>query len=88
MPNYRRAFVPGGCWFFTVNLPLDWAGDAGREGKFGEAVQGGFAERRSGKGRRRNPLPLPRLQLGARIAENSTTFSALGAENSLCFCGK
>jgi putative transposase len=23
MPNYRRAFVPGGCWFFTVNL-LDW----------------------------------------------------------------
>jgi putative transposase len=20
MPNYRRAFVPGGCWFFSVNL--------------------------------------------------------------------
>jgi putative transposase len=20
MPNYRRAFVPGGCYFFTVNL--------------------------------------------------------------------
>ena len=20
MPNYRRAFVPGACWFFTVNL--------------------------------------------------------------------
>jgi putative transposase len=20
MPNYRRAFVPGGCWLFTVNL--------------------------------------------------------------------
>ena len=20
MSNYRRAFVPGGCWFFTVNL--------------------------------------------------------------------
>jgi REP element-mobilizing transposase RayT len=20
MPNYRRAFVPGGCWFFAVNL--------------------------------------------------------------------
>jgi REP element-mobilizing transposase RayT len=20
MPNYRRAVVPGGCWFFTVNL--------------------------------------------------------------------
>jgi putative transposase len=20
MPNYRRAFVPAGCWFFTVNL--------------------------------------------------------------------
>jgi putative transposase len=20
MANYRRAFVPGGCWFFTVNL--------------------------------------------------------------------
>jgi putative transposase len=20
MPNYRRAFVPGGCWFFTVKL--------------------------------------------------------------------
>jgi REP element-mobilizing transposase RayT len=20
MPNYRRAFVDGGCWFFTVNL--------------------------------------------------------------------
>jgi len=20
VPNYRRAFVPGGCWFFTVNL--------------------------------------------------------------------
>ncbi len=20
MPNYLRAFVPGGCWFFTVNL--------------------------------------------------------------------
>src|ERR1700760_1171623 len=20
MPNFRRAFVPGGCWFFTVNL--------------------------------------------------------------------
>jgi hypothetical protein len=19
MPNYRRALVPGGCWFFTVN---------------------------------------------------------------------
>ena len=21
MPNYRRAFAPGGCWFFTVDLP-------------------------------------------------------------------
>src|SRR6201996_668884 len=20
MPNYRRAFIRGGCWFFTVNL--------------------------------------------------------------------
>jgi len=20
MPNYRRAFLLGGCWFFTVNL--------------------------------------------------------------------
>jgi putative transposase len=20
MPNYRRAFVPGGCWFFMANL--------------------------------------------------------------------
>jgi putative transposase len=20
MPNYRRAFVPGGTWFYTVNL--------------------------------------------------------------------
>jgi putative transposase len=20
MPNYRRAWIPGGCWFFTVNL--------------------------------------------------------------------
>ena len=20
MPNYRRAFIPGGCWFFTANL--------------------------------------------------------------------
>ncbi|HVT83085.1 MAG TPA: transposase [Phycisphaerae bacterium] len=20
MPNYRRAFIPGGCWFFAVNL--------------------------------------------------------------------
>ena len=20
MPNYRRTLVPGGCWFFTVNL--------------------------------------------------------------------
>jgi putative transposase len=20
MPNYRRALVAGGCWFFTVNL--------------------------------------------------------------------
>ena len=20
MPNYRRRYVPGGCWFFTVNL--------------------------------------------------------------------
>jgi putative transposase len=20
MPNYRRRFLPGGCWFFTVNL--------------------------------------------------------------------
>lgn len=20
MPNYRRAFIPGGCWFFTVNV--------------------------------------------------------------------
>lgn len=20
MPNYRRVFVPGGCWFFTANL--------------------------------------------------------------------
>jgi len=19
MANYRRAFVPGGCWFFTLN---------------------------------------------------------------------
>jgi putative transposase len=24
MPNYRRAFVPGGCWFFTVNLLDRW----------------------------------------------------------------
>jgi putative transposase len=23
MPNYRRAFVPNGCWFFTHNL-LEW----------------------------------------------------------------
>ena len=22
MPNYRRAFVPGGCWFFTLTLLL------------------------------------------------------------------
>jgi len=22
MPNYRRAFILGGCWFFTVNLPV------------------------------------------------------------------
>jgi hypothetical protein len=22
MPNYRRAFIPGGTWFFTVNLLL------------------------------------------------------------------
>jgi putative transposase len=21
MPNYRRALVPGGCWFFTLTLP-------------------------------------------------------------------
>jgi putative transposase len=21
MPNYRRALIPGACWFFTVNLP-------------------------------------------------------------------
>jgi putative transposase len=21
MPDYRRAFIPGGCFFFTVNLP-------------------------------------------------------------------
>ena len=20
MPNYKRAFIPGGTWFFTVNL--------------------------------------------------------------------
>jgi hypothetical protein len=20
MPNYRRAFIPGGCWFFIINL--------------------------------------------------------------------
>ncbi len=20
MPNYRRSYVPGGTWFFTVNL--------------------------------------------------------------------
>ncbi|MGY3448017.1 REP element-mobilizing transposase RayT [Bradyrhizobium sp. USDA 4353] len=20
MPNYRRTFVPGGCWFFTINI--------------------------------------------------------------------
>jgi len=20
MPNYRRTFIPGGTWFFTVNL--------------------------------------------------------------------
>src|SRR5438093_1245552 len=20
MPNYRRAYAPGGCWFFTANL--------------------------------------------------------------------
>jgi len=20
MPNYRRAFIPAGCWFFTANL--------------------------------------------------------------------
>jgi putative transposase len=20
VPNYRRALIPGGCWFFTVNL--------------------------------------------------------------------
>jgi hypothetical protein len=25
MPNYRRAFVPGGCWFFTHNRGLDVA---------------------------------------------------------------
>jgi putative transposase len=22
MPNYRRAFIPGDTWFFTVNLLL------------------------------------------------------------------
>ncbi len=20
MSNYRRSYIPGGCWFFTVNL--------------------------------------------------------------------
>jgi hypothetical protein len=50
MPNYRRVFTPGGCWFFTVNLldrrrrlltdhiELDWAGDISAEGDFGERV--------------------------------------------------
>jgi len=39
MPNDRRAFVPGGCWFFTVNLlDRDWAGDLSAEGSFGERV--------------------------------------------------
>jgi hypothetical protein len=28
MPNYRRAFVPGGCWFFTVNLLKDYGDSA------------------------------------------------------------
>src|SRR5208283_4919531 len=28
VPNYRRAFVPGGCWFFTVNLTDEAEGDA------------------------------------------------------------
>ena len=23
-PNYRRAFVPGGCWFFTVWPPANY----------------------------------------------------------------
>jgi hypothetical protein len=37
MSNYRRSFVPGGCWFFTVNLfPEDWAGDSDANGEFGE----------------------------------------------------
>ena len=22
MPNYRRAYQPGGCWFFTTNLAV------------------------------------------------------------------
>jgi putative transposase len=46
MPTYRRAFVPGGCRFFTVNLldrrhrlltdPEDLAGDLSAPGSFGE----------------------------------------------------
>jgi hypothetical protein len=47
MPNYRRAFVPGGCWFFIANSSLhrdvcaaivteDWAGEIETPGEFGE----------------------------------------------------
>jgi putative transposase len=27
MPNYRRVFIPGGIWFFTVNLLQRWGND-------------------------------------------------------------
>jgi putative transposase len=39
MPNYRRAFVPGGCWFFTVNLlerRTTTLGKIEQSGEFGE----------------------------------------------------
>jgi hypothetical protein len=37
MPNRRRAFVPGGCWFFTV-FPEGWVGNVSAADSFGERV--------------------------------------------------
>jgi putative transposase len=39
MPNYRRVFVDGGCWFFTVNLEDRRSGLLTKHiGALGEAV--------------------------------------------------
>jgi putative transposase len=38
MLNYRRDFVPGGCWFFTVNLLERRTTMVQRTGELGRAL--------------------------------------------------